>query len=140
GIDVLLDRWHNAQIGSSVMRFIQRIERCGRVIVVGTPLYQQKALNLAFAKGSVAAAEWDLAGIRMLETEGQKRTVLPVLLAGDASESFPPLLRGRVYGDFRKEEAYFTTAFDLMLSLYQLPFNHTAVADLREFVSGGQIM
>lgn len=136
GISVLLDRWDNAQIGSSVVRFVERIEECGRVIVVGTPLYRQKAKNAVSAKGSVVAAEWDLAGIRLLATEHQKRTVLPVLLAGDEAESFPPLMRGRVYGDFRNEEAYFTTAFDLILSLYQLPPNHTAVADLRESLRG----
>ena len=28
GIDVVLDRWHNAQIGASVARFIERIEDC----------------------------------------------------------------------------------------------------------------
>src|SRR6185295_9159871 len=33
GLAVLLDRWHNAQIGASVMRFVERIEECGRVIV-----------------------------------------------------------------------------------------------------------
>lgn len=132
GIEVLLDRWHNAQIGASVARFVERIEEYGRVIVVGTPLYRQKAKNLASAKGSVVAAEWDLAGIRLLATEEQKRTVLPVLLAGEESESFPALLRGRVYGDFRAEEAYFTTVFDLILTLYQLPPNHPTVADLRE--------
>ena len=139
GIDVLLDRWHNAQIGASVARFVERIEECNRIIVVGTPLYRQKAKNVASAKGSVVAAEWDLAGIRMLATEDQKRTVLPVLLAGDESQSFPALLRGRVYGDFRNEEDYFKTAFDLILSLYQLPPNHPAVADLRESLRGSEI-
>jgi hypothetical protein len=132
GIDVLLDRWHNAQIGSSVARFVERIEECEYVIVVGTPLYRQKAKNVVSVSGSVVAAEWDLAGIRMLATESQKRTILPVLLAGNESESFPGLLRGRVYGDFRNDLAYFTAAFDLILSVYQLPPNHPAVADLRE--------
>jgi hypothetical protein len=132
GIDVVLDRWHNAQIGASVARFVERIEDCARVIVVGTPLYRQKAKNLASPTGSVAAAEWDLTGIRMLTTENQKRTVLPVLLEGDEAASFPGLLRGRVYADFRDESAYFTTAFDLILSVYQLAPNHSAVADLRE--------
>jgi small GTP-binding protein len=136
GIAVLLDRWQNAQIGASVMRFVERIEDCGRIVVVGTPLYRQKAKNVASTKGSVAAAEWDLAGIRLLATEDQKRTVLPVLLAGEESESFPALARGKVYADFRREEAYFTTAFDLVLSLYQLPPNHPAVADLRESLRG----
>lgn len=135
GISVLLDRW-DMQIGSSVARFVERIEECDRVIVVGTPLYRQKAKNVASTKGSVVAAEWDLAGIRLLAAEDHKRTVLPVLLAGEESESFPALMRGRVYGDFRNEEGYFTTAFDLILSLYQLPPNHIAVADLRESLRG----
>jgi small GTP-binding protein len=136
GIDVVLDRWHNAQIGASVARFVERIEGCGRVIVVGTPSYRQKAKNVVSPKGSVVAGEWDVIGIRLLETEDRKRTVLPVLLAGEESESFPPLSRGRVYADFRVEEAYFKTAFDLILSLYELPPNHPAVADLRESLAG----
>jgi GTPase SAR1 family protein len=136
GIDVLLDRWHNAQIGASVARFVERIEECERIVVVGTPLYRQKAKNAVSARGSVLAAEYDVAGIRLLATEDEKRTILPVLLAGDESESFPALLRGRVYGDFRTEEEYFKTAFDLILSVYQLPPTHPAVADLRELFDG----
>jgi hypothetical protein len=133
GIDVLLDRWHNAQIGASVLRFIERIEDCDRMIAVGTPLYRQKAKNLASDKSSVVAAEYDLAGIRLLASEDQKRTVLPVLLAGDESESFPALLRGRNYADFRGDENYFQNAFYLILSLYDLqPPYHPAVAYLRE--------
>lgn len=132
GINVLLDRWHNAQIGANIARFVERIEESDRMIAVGTPLYRQKARNLASDKGSVVAAEYDLAGIRLLSTENQKRTVLPVLLAGEESESFPGLLRGRVYADFRNEEDYFITAFNLILSLYNLPPTHPAVADLRE--------
>jgi small GTP-binding protein len=132
GINVVLDRWHNAQIGASVARFVERIEDCARIIAVGTPLYREKAKNAASAKGSVVAAEYDLAGIRLLATEDQKRTVLPVLLVGDEAESFPALLRGRVYADFRNDESYFRTAFDLILSVYELPPNHPAVADLRE--------
>jgi hypothetical protein len=132
GVDVVLDRWENSRIGSSIMRFVERIEECGHVIVIGTPQYRQKAKNLASSRGSVVAAEWDLAGIRMLATEDQKRTVLPVLLAGEESESFPALLRGRVYGDFRDEEEYFTRAFDLILDLYDIRHQDPAVADLRE--------
>jgi len=87
----------------------------------------------------VVAAEMDLVGIRLLATEESKRTVLPVLLAGDESESFPPLLRGRVFGDFRTEEAYFPTAFDLILSLSPPPPTHPAVADLRESLRGPEM-
>ncbi len=118
---------------------MERIEECGHVIVVGTPLYRQKAKNVASAKGSVAAAEWDLAGIRLLATEDQKRTVLPVLLAGEGSESFPALLRGRVYGDFRAEDAYFTQAFDLILDVYGISHRDPAVADLRESLRGPEM-
>jgi small GTP-binding protein len=139
GIAVVLDRWENSRIGSSILRFVERIEDCGHVIVVGTPLYRQKTKNVASAKGSVAAAEWDLAGIRLLATEDQKRTVLPVLLAGGESEAFPALLRGRVYGDFRKEDAYFANAFDLILDMYNIPHRDPAVADLRESLRGPEM-
>lgn len=132
GIVVVLDRWENSRIGSSILRFVERIEECEHVIVIGTPLYRQKAKNLASAKGSVVAAEWDLAGIRLLATEDQKRTVMPVLLAGEEAESFPALLRGRVYGDFRRDDAYFATAFDLILDVYGISHRDRAVADLRE--------
>ena len=64
--------------------------------------------------------------------EKQKETVLPVLLAGEETTALPPLLRRRVYADFRKEQAYFTADFDLILSLYQISPNDPAVADLRE--------
>ncbi|HXO18392.1 MAG TPA: TIR domain-containing protein [Thermoanaerobaculia bacterium] len=139
GIVVVLDRWENSRIGSSILRFVERIEECGHVIVIGTPLYRQKAKNVASAKGSVAAAEWDLAGIRLLATEDQKRTVLPVLLAGEESESFPALLRGRVYGDFRTDDAYFAQAFDLILDVYDIPHIDPAVADLRESLRGPEM-
>lgn len=140
GINVLLDKWENIRVGSSIMRFVEQIEECHQVVVIGTPLYRQKAKNLASTKGSVVAAEWDLAGIRMLSTEAQKQTVLPVLLAGDESESFPALLRGRVYADFRKTEDYFTAAFDLILSIYQLPPDHAALSDLRETLIGDRAL
>lgn len=136
GVVVVLDRWENSRIGSSILRFVERIEECEQVIVIGTPLYRQKAKNAASVKGSVVSAEWDLAGIRMLATEAQKGTVLPILLAGEESESFPALLRGRVYGDFRREETYFAQAFDLILDVYNIPHSHTAVADLRESLRG----
>jgi hypothetical protein len=48
------------------------------------------------------------------------------------SESFPALLRGRVYGDFRRDDAYFEKAFDLILDVYGIPHRDPAVADLRE--------
>jgi small GTP-binding protein len=139
GIKVLLDKWENSRTGSSIMRFVERIEECDHIIVVGTRQYRQKAKNVASEKGSVVAAEWDLAGIRMLATEAHKQTVLPILREGDEAEAFPALLRGRVYADFRDERTYFTTAFDLLLDLYGIAHNDAAVADLRESLSGPEM-
>ncbi|MCY2992947.1 MAG: toll/interleukin-1 receptor domain-containing protein [Planctomycetota bacterium] len=139
GIGVVLDRWHNAQIGASVTRFVERIERSDRIVMVGTPLYRRKYENKDTRTGYVVAAEVDLIANRLLGTETQKESVLPLLLDGEKTASLPPLLHGRVYADFRDESAYFTTAFDLILSLYRLPPNHPAVADLRESLRGPEI-
>ena len=54
------------------------------------------------------------------------------LLTGEKATSFPVLLHDRVHADFRKEEDYFVTAFELILSLYGIAPSDPAVADLRE--------
>ncbi|HEX8293342.1 MAG TPA: hypothetical protein VF570_16395 [Pyrinomonadaceae bacterium] len=51
--------------------------------------------------------------------------------------SFPPLVRGKVYGRFVEEEAYFPSLFDLVLTLYRIPFQHPAVEDLRDALRSG---
>lgn len=112
--------------------FVARIEKCDRVIVVGTPLYRKKYDNADESAGYVVAAEVELLSNRLLGTEKQKQSVLPLLLAGKKESSLPPLLHSRAFADFRDERAYFTTAFDLILSIYNIPFNDRAVADLRE--------
>jgi small GTP-binding protein len=138
GIVVVLDRWDNAQIGSNVARFVERIEKSNRIVTVGTSLYRRKHENKD-KSGYVVAAEVDLINLRLLGTESQKQTVLPILLAGEESESFPPLLRGRVYGDFRKDDAYFANAFDLILDVYGISHQDAAVADLRESLRGPEL-
>ena len=137
GIGVVLDRWHNAQIGASVARFVERIEKSDRIVMVGTPLYRRKYENKDTSTGYVVAAEVDLIANRLLGTETQKESVLPLLLAGEKTASLPPLLHGRVYADFRDEGAYFTVAFDLILDLYRIPHQDQAVADLRESLREG---
>lgn len=132
GIDVVLDRWHNAQIGASVARFVGRIEKCDRIVLVGTTQYRRKYENKDSSAGYVVAAEVDVINQRLIGTEAEKQSILPVLLSGESAESFPPLVRGRVYADFRDDRSYFATAFDLILSLYQLEPTDPVVADLRE--------
>jgi hypothetical protein len=139
GIEVVLDRWHNAQIGANVARFVERVAKSDRIVMVGTPSYLRKYKNKDTSTGYVVAAEVDLINNRLLGTEPQKRSVLPLLLAGNKAESLPPLLQGRVYGDFHDEDAYFTKAFELILDLYDIPHQHSAVADLRESLRGPEM-
>lgn len=136
GIIVLLDRWENARIGASVPRFVERVGKTDRVIVVGTPLYQEKYDNDKPMGGFVLAAEGDLIGKRMIGSEAKKESVLPILLDGSDESSFPLLLQGRVYADFRKPKAYFGTALDLLLSLYNISPQQPVSIELREFLRG----
>ncbi len=134
-IEVILDRWDNAAIGSSVPRFIGLLENSKMlVVVVGTPLYRKKYENKVSTTGSVVAAEVDLINGRMLGNERQKKTVLPVLLDGTEAKSLPPLMHRRVFADFRREESYFLALFDLILTLYEISFKDPAVTDLREML------
>jgi len=130
-MNIILDQWDNSATGASIPRFISRIEESDFILVVGTPSYRQKYENQVSQHGSVVAAEVDLINVRLTETEVQKASVLPVLLAGEKRTSFPPLLQRRVHSDFTREEYYFVTLFDLVLTLYHIPFDHTIVQDLR---------
>ena len=136
GIIVVLDRWENARIGASVPRFVERAGKTDRVVVVGTPLYRKKYDNNEPMRSYVAAAEGDLIGKRMIGTEAEKESVLPVLLEGTEKSAFPLLLQGRVYADFRNIEAYFDTMFELLLSLLQILPQDPVAIDLRELLMG----
>ncbi len=132
GVEVILDDWDNAIIGSSVPRFISRLETCDFIVVVGTPLFLDKYQNRVSATGSVVAAEVDLIAQRLIRTETEKSTVLPILLAGEDRTSLPALLRGRSYADFRDSIFYFSRLFDLLLTMYRIDFRDSSVRDLRE--------
>ncbi len=129
GLEVVLDRKDNARFGMSVLRFIDRISASDRILVVGTPLYLEKYENGVSDTGRVVAAEMELIAPRIQGSEEQKESVIPLLLAGNEQSALPPTLRNRVYADFRETDAYLIRAFELMLSLYQLPLNHEAVVD-----------
>jgi hypothetical protein len=136
GIPVVLDRWENARIGASVPRFVERVGKVDRVIVVGTPLYRRKYDNSEPMRGFVIAAEGDLIGKRMIGTEAQRGSVLPVLLEGTEETAFPHLLHGRVYADFRKSETYFESALSLLLSLYAIGPTEQVATELQTSLEG----
>jgi len=117
-IPVILDRWDNAQPGASVSRFVDRVSQADKVLIVGTPQYLSKYENRDPGAGTVVAAEMDQVSARLLGTEQQKQTVIPLLLEGEKETAFPPALRTRVYSDFRNEDRYFEVALELLLSLY----------------------
>jgi hypothetical protein len=131
GIGVILDRWHNPP-GSSLGRFVDRLEKIDRIVVVGTKAYRRKYDNEDPDSGTVVAAECAQINKRMRGPEKQKATVIPVLLEGTQDTALPPSLHDQVASDFRKVDDYFVTAFELLLSLYQLSANEPAMADLRE--------
>ncbi|MFZ1218362.1 MAG: toll/interleukin-1 receptor domain-containing protein, partial [Chthoniobacterales bacterium] len=136
GVTALLDRKDNYRIGSSVPRFVERIGDTSIVIVVGTTLYRTKYENKEPLRGYVVAAEGDLIATRMIGTEAEKQTVLPVLLEGTDKTAFPNLLRGRVYADFRKPDDYFATMLNLLFSLFAIEPEEPVAVDLRDSLAG----
>ena len=112
-------------------RFVERVGKSDRVIVVGTPLYRKKYDNDEPMRGFVVAAEGDLIGRRMIGTEAQKESVLPVLLEGTEELAFPHLLHGRVYADFRERDGYYEATLELLLSLYGIGPTEPVGAELR---------
>jgi len=136
GIRVLLDQWDNAEPGHSIARFIQRIYACDFVLAVGTPLYKRKADNEVSEEGSIAAAEVDMINNKLMGTEQEKRTVLPLLRTGIVKDSLPQFLWGRTYADFRADERYFVALLDVILTLHQLSFTDPTIASVRDDLRG----
>ncbi len=131
GIRVIVDQ-RDSLLGTSVARFVSRIDGAAYVIAVGTPLYREKAQNTVSERGSVLAAEVDLLQLRLTGPEESKSTVIPVLLEGDPETSFPPLLQGRVYADFRSPEQYFAQLFDVILKVQGIPSHLLVIRELRD--------
>ncbi len=117
-------------------RFVEKAAKCDRIIVVGTPLYRKKYEKQESMGGYVVAAEGDLIGNRMIGTEAEKETVMPVLLEGTDKSALPHLLHGRVYADFRNPEDYFSTALDLLMSIYAIKPQESVAIELRDSLRG----
>lgn len=128
-VNVLIDRQSNARIGASVADFVDKLDAVDFVIVVGTPDYLHKYQSRDQKYGHVVSAEIDLIQDRL--TGSRRHSVLPALLAGDGPTSFPPLLRGAVRGDLVTEAKYFSTVVDLILSMFQLPFEDPIISNIR---------
>jgi small GTP-binding protein len=131
-VEVLLDRKDNAELGSSIAEFVNTIEHVTKVVVIGTPEYLTKYQNKDPKRGTFVAAEMDLLNQRLTGSIEEKKSVIPLVLAGDKRGSLPPLLRGSVFGDFRTEQNYFSNLFDLITTIYAIAPSDTQIYDLRQ--------
>jgi hypothetical protein len=125
--------------GLTVLRGPGSETTADRILVVGTPLYLREYENRLSENGSGVATDQDPIARRMQGTEEEKASVVPLLLSGNECRSLPPALRGRVYADFRDENTYFSTAFDLMVHLYGLDVAHPGVAQWRRSLHGEEL-
>jgi small GTP-binding protein len=134
-VDALLDRKDNAAIGTSIASFVNEVAKSNFVVVVGTPEYLRKYENQDPKSGTFVAAEMDIINVRLAGTRDAKASVMPVLLDGNPNISFPPLLRGRVFADFRSETLYLRSLFGLIVTLHGLPTAEEEVFQLSSSIS-----
>jgi WD40 repeat protein len=118
-VAVILDKWHNPP-GTSVSRFIERIENSTFVCAVGTPNYKEKDLTRDY--DPVVQAEMRLIKSRLMKRDEQHQTVIPLLRFDVATRSFPPLFEDSVYVDFRTDSLYLARLFELVLVVHRIPF------------------
>jgi len=128
GIGVLFDRWHNPP-GTNLSRFTDQILSSDYVVVVGTPKLREKYDTKA--SDPVVAAELLLINTRLQQPTRYGPTVIPLLLAGDSQSAFTPMLQGLVCIQFLDEDLHFVNLFDLIWRLFELPFDHPLLEDLR---------
>ena len=138
-VRVRLDEWDNAEPGRSIARFIEQIPESDYIIVVGTPLYKQKASNEFDPSGSIAAAEVDAIYVRLTQSEADKQTVLPLLRRGQPRDSFPGLLAGRTFTDFRDDDNYFAQVLKVILTLHRFDFRDPKIATLNTELSAAMV-
>ena len=127
-LDVILDRWHNTP-GTSITKFVEQIEAAQFVVAVGTPQYLEKYKTKK--KDPVLHAEIKLINTRLRKLS-EEESIRPLLLTGTQEECFPALFEDSVHLDFREKDDHFVRLFELILSLYEIRFDHPRVDDFRD--------
>lgn len=128
GIDILLDRWHNGP-GSSISRYIEKIDVCDYVLIIGTPELGEKYRNID--KDAVVSAELSLINTKVRQPSKFGRNVIPILREGTSTDVLTPLLQDLVYMDFRLQSSYFSNLIELVWRLYELPLDHPWYTELK---------
>ena len=133
-VAVAFDRWHNRP-GADIARFIERINKAsGFICAIGTPRYRQK--DEAENTDPVAQAELRMIKSKLMSRDKVHDTVIPLLWAGTKEESFPPLLQGSVFVDFREEADFFPRLFELVLTIHRIPFENKMARQHRDELGG----
>lgn len=127
--DVIFDRWEN-RLGDDLGRFIDRIQRAQFVLPVGTPTLLSKYDSQT--SDPVVAAELELINYRVSKPNLFGRSVIPILLEGNADKAFPPQLAKLTRADFRSRDNYFDALFDLIWRMHDLPMDDKAYEELRK--------
>jgi hypothetical protein len=85
----------------------------------------------------VLRTEADLIGMRIIEGSTTDITVIPIILDGDRDSALPGLVRPLVWADFRGQDRYFVTMFELILCLHGINPHQDEVAArlLRELMA-----
>jgi hypothetical protein len=133
-VAVVFDRWHNTP-GTSISRFVERIETAEFVCAVGSPLYRQKDNDQT--RDAVVRAELRLIKSKLRQRDDVCRTVIPLLRKGAASSALPPLMQDSVFIDFREESEFFIRLFELVLTIHDIPFDNVMARTHRDAIRRG---
>jgi len=136
-VAVVFDRWHN-QPGSSISRFVERIEGVDFVCVVGSPLYRQKDNDQT--RDAVVRAELRLIKSKLSQRDDVHRTIIPLLRKGAPPTAFPPLMQDSVFIDFRDDKKFFVKLFELILTLHNIPLANVIARAHHDAIGRGMVV
>lgn len=96
------------------------------ILLAATPAYKNAWQNLSL---TIADA---IELIRPRLQQKGRTAVIPLLVEGNSDTCLPSNFRGIHSGEFQDETRYTLALYDLVLTLYAIPFNHLAFKSLRE--------
>lgn len=130
---------HLPQDTAWVAQLTRDLREAGVLIVTDVADIQDDDVVLAvvtpaclLARTRERAADAALIRARRQTRDARRPRVVPLLRAGTAETACPPELQGLVPGEFQDDTRYVVGLFDLVLTLYAIPFNHPAFKPLRE--------
>lgn len=127
-IDVLFDRWHNPP-GSSITKFFDGLRESEFVLPIGSPEYRAK--YLMHEDDPIVDAEIRIIQTMLRKNKGTRERVLPILIDGDISTSFPDLFHDSVIVDCRSEGSTATGLFELVARIHGIDFSSEKFIQLR---------